>query len=68
MGRPGRFRRWRSGGWLCGYNGYIGRTLFWRTETVPTNLEESAAIRFDKHRIVISDKGALEALAGVVET
>jgi CRP/FNR family transcriptional regulator, cyclic AMP receptor protein len=31
-------------------------------------LEENAAIRFDKHRIVISDKGALEALAGVGET
>jgi CRP-like cAMP-binding protein len=31
-------------------------------------LEESAAIRFDKHRIVISDKEALEALAGVGET
>lgn len=31
-------------------------------------LEESAAIRFDKHRIVISDKAALETLAGVGET
>ena len=31
-------------------------------------LEESGAIRFDKHRIVISDKPGLEVLAGVGET
>jgi len=31
-------------------------------------IEESGAIRFDRHRIVISDKGALEVLAGVGET
>jgi CRP-like cAMP-binding protein len=31
-------------------------------------IEESGAIHFDKHRIVISDKGALEILAGVGET